>query len=55
MPVPALMACRFVPLQSGRVVFDLAKPAEHKIFTLGNPDRVVIDIKKADLTVDVGG
>ena len=37
-----------------RVVFDLAQPAEHKIFTLGNPDRVVIDISEADLTVDVG-
>ena len=37
-----------------RVVFDLAQPAEHKIFTLENPDRVVIDISGADLTVDVG-
>ena len=37
-----------------RVVFDLAQPAEHKIFTLGNPDRVVIDISGADLAVDVG-
>ncbi len=30
---------------STRIVFDLDSPAEHKLFTLENPDRVVIDIK----------
>ncbi|WP_423893938.1 N-acetylmuramoyl-L-alanine amidase [Candidatus Pelagadaptatus aseana] len=32
-----------------RLVFDLSGPASHKIFTLGNPDRLVIDIAKADM------
>ena len=27
-----------------RIVFDLSSPAEHAVFTLDNPDRVVIDI-----------
>ncbi|WP_428312686.1 N-acetylmuramoyl-L-alanine amidase [Hydrocarboniphaga sp.] len=30
--------------ESTRVVFDLSAAAEHKMFTLANPDRVVIDI-----------
>jgi N-acetylmuramoyl-L-alanine amidase len=30
--------------ESTRVVFDLSGAAEHKMFTLANPDRVVIDI-----------
>lgn len=38
--------------QSGktRVVLDLSRPAEHKIFTLSNPHRVVIDIKPGRIT-----
>jgi N-acetylmuramoyl-L-alanine amidase len=38
--------------QSGkiRVALDLSKPAEHKIFTLSNPYRVVIDIKSGRIT-----
>lgn len=30
--------------ESTRVVFDLSGAAEHKVFTLSNPDRIVIDI-----------
>ena len=30
-----------------RLVFDLTEPSEHKIFTLSNPDRVVIDLMAA--------
>ena len=33
-----------------RLVFDLDGPAEHKLFTLSNPDRVVIDISGAKLS-----
>lgn len=33
-----------------RVALDLSKPAEHKIFTLSNPHRVVIDIKPGRIT-----
>ncbi|SVD78272.1 uncharacterized protein METZ01_LOCUS431126, partial [marine metagenome] len=36
-----------------RVVFDLGQPADYKIFTLENPDRVVIDIRFAELAVDI--
>ncbi|WOX07134.1 N-acetylmuramoyl-L-alanine amidase [Microbulbifer pacificus] len=32
-----------------RLVFDLDGPAEHKLFTLQNPDRVVIDVSGATL------
>lgn len=32
-----------------RLVLDLAGPVEHRIFTLENPDRLVIDISKAKL------
>jgi N-acetylmuramoyl-L-alanine amidase len=32
-----------------RVVFDLSGPAEHTLFTLDDPDRVVVDIAAADL------
>ncbi len=31
-----------------RVVFDLSATAEHRIFVLQNPDRVVLDIEKCD-------
>ncbi|KAB7628350.1 N-acetylmuramoyl-L-alanine amidase [Alkalilimnicola sp. S0819] len=30
-----------------RVVFDLSAPAEHEVFTLSGPDRVVIDLEQA--------
>ena len=30
--------------ESTRVIFDLSEAAEHKVFTLANPDRIVIDI-----------
>lgn len=36
-----------------RVVFDLGQPTAHKVFTLENPDRVVIDLRQAELAVDV--
>lgn len=36
-----------------RVVFDLGQPTVHKVFTLENPDRVVIDLRQAELAVDV--
>lgn len=32
-----------------RVVFDLSGPVEHTLFTLKNPDRIVIDIQNAQL------
>ncbi len=38
-----------------RLVFDLSAPSEHKIFTLNNPDRVVIDLDNARLNADLGG
>ena len=37
-----------------RIVFDLGQPVDHKIFTLENPHRLVIDIESAKLNVDVG-
>lgn len=33
-----------------RVVFDLSEPVEHKVFTLSDPARIVIDIENARLT-----
>ncbi len=33
---------------STRIVFELTGPVEHKVFTLENPDRVVIDIPQAN-------
>lgn len=36
-----------------RLVFDLTKPIEHKIFTLVNPNRVVIDLKNTKLNYDL--
>src|SRR5690606_27234931 len=35
-----------------RLVFDLTAPVEHRIFTLQNPDRLVIDISRARLRTD---
>ena len=32
-----------------RIVFDLAEPVEHRIFTLSDPHRLVIDIEDASL------
>ncbi|MEL7399467.1 MAG: N-acetylmuramoyl-L-alanine amidase [Pseudomonadota bacterium] len=36
-----------------RLVFDLTEPVEHKIFTLNNPHRVVIDLLDVKSQVDV--
>lgn len=36
-----------------RIVFDLSGPIEHHIFTLSQPERVVIDIKAARLGADL--
>jgi N-acetylmuramoyl-L-alanine amidase len=33
-----------------RVVLDLSKPAEHNIFTLRGPDRLVVDLKNGRLS-----
>lgn len=35
-----------------RLVFDLAEPVDHKIFTLKDPHRLVIDIQSASLNAD---
>ncbi len=35
-----------------RLVFDLNKPVKHKVFTLTNPHRVVIDFSQADIKFD---
>ncbi|MCW8829841.1 MAG: N-acetylmuramoyl-L-alanine amidase [Gammaproteobacteria bacterium] len=35
-----------------RVVFDTSEQVEHSLFTLENPDRIVIDIKSAQLKAD---
>lgn len=35
-----------------RLVFDLSGPAEHTLFTLSNPERIVIDISNARLMAD---
>lgn len=36
-----------------RVVFDLSAPAEHKIFTLRGPDRLVVDLKDSRLAASL--
>ncbi|SCZ49846.1 N-acetylmuramoyl-L-alanine amidase [Thiohalomonas denitrificans] len=36
-----------------RLVFDLSGPVKHKLFTLSNPERVVIDIEDAALTTSL--
>ncbi|AOS96638.1 N-acetylmuramoyl-L-alanine amidase AmiC precursor [Microbulbifer aggregans] len=38
-----------------RLVFDLSEPAEHKLFTLAEPHRVVIDISDAQLAAALAG
>ena len=35
-----------------RVVLDLSAPATHKVFTLNNPDRVVVDVPNASISTD---
>ena len=35
-----------------RLVFDLSESVDHQVFSLDNPDRIVVDIKNADLTAD---
>lgn len=36
-----------------RLVLNLDSPADHKLLTLNNPDRVVIDVTNAELDVDL--
>ncbi|MGB0468703.1 MAG: N-acetylmuramoyl-L-alanine amidase, partial [Pontibacterium sp.] len=36
-----------------RLVFDLSGVAEHKVFTLKNPDRIVLDIPNASMSADL--
>ena len=36
-----------------RVVFDLSDDVEYKLFTLANPNRLVIDIQKSSLNIDL--
>ncbi|MDG1442445.1 MAG: N-acetylmuramoyl-L-alanine amidase [Pseudomonadales bacterium] len=36
-----------------RIVFDLSQPVKHRIFSLANPRRLVIDIEETDLAVDI--
>ncbi|SBS36928.1 N-acetylmuramoyl-L-alanine amidase AmiC precursor [Marinomonas spartinae] len=36
-----------------RIVFELSKPAEHRLFPLSNPDRVVLDMSNVTLSQDV--
>lgn len=38
-----------------RLVFDLTGPVEHSVFTLSAPDRIVIDIKKTQLSTQLAG
>ncbi len=35
-----------------RLVFDLSGPVEHRLFTLSNPDRIVIDVSDTRLQTD---
>lgn len=37
-----------------RVVLDLSRPAEHSIFTLRGPDRLVVDLKDSRLAESIG-
>ncbi len=34
---------------STRIVFDISGPVEHSVFTLSNPDRIVVDIDAAEV------
>lgn len=40
--------------ESTRVVLDLSSPAEHRVFTLDNPDRIVIDFEDAVARLPAG-
>ena len=35
-----------------RLVFDLSDAVDHQVFSLDNPDRIVVDLSNADLTAD---
>lgn len=39
--------------ESTRVVFDLSRPVEFRVFTLDNPKRIVLDVQKAQLKFQV--
>ncbi|EPJ52692.1 MAG: N-acetylmuramoyl-L-alanine amidase [Osedax symbiont Rs2] len=39
--------------ESTRLVFDLSGPVQHKIFSLKNPDRIVVDIQGVSLKTDL--
>ncbi|MEO5365075.1 MAG: N-acetylmuramoyl-L-alanine amidase [Magnetococcus sp. WYHC-3] len=41
---------RYTMADYTRVVFELSRPAEHSLFSLDNPARVVLDIEGAELT-----
>lgn len=36
-----------------RLVFDMTGPASHKVFTLSNPNRIVLDVDKASLSANL--
>lgn len=36
-----------------RLVFDLSGPASHKVFSLANPNRIVLDVQKSKLSADL--
>lgn len=38
-----------------RVVLDVSGPADHRLFTLKGPDRLVVDLKNATLDTDLAG
>ena len=38
-----------------RIVFDVSQPVDHKVFSLSNPRRLVIDIANADMSADFSG
>ena len=40
---------------STRIVFDVSAPVEHSLFTLHNPDRIVIDLHRAKLAKSLKG
>lgn len=37
-----------------RLVLDLSEPVDHQVFSLENPDRIVVDLSDARLTADFG-
>ncbi|MDI3323695.1 N-acetylmuramoyl-L-alanine amidase [Pontibacterium granulatum] len=38
---------------NARLVFDLSGPADHKIFTLKKPDRIVLDVDSSTMSADI--